>query len=100
MFCLSAFEKAVASVKADKNKSQIFLEMLPIICSGQCELLDNEKMVAQFGNLLRKTSSGGADKIIKTAGSHDDIANACSGSVVYASKSSSAWVGGIGVFGR
>ncbi len=66
-------------IKADKPKSQLYLELLPRLCSGDIELLDNEVLVNQIAGLERRTRSGGKDIIDHPPSGHDDLANAVAG---------------------
>ena len=68
--------------KCPLNKSELYLEFIPVIGSSAVELLDNETLVNQFAGLLRFTRSGGRDKIDHGQGSKDDLANAV-GIVIY-----------------
>jgi hypothetical protein len=68
---------------ADKPKSAIYGELLPLINSGKVELLDNELMIRQLLNLERRTSRAGKDSIDHPPGAHDDIANSAAGALVY-----------------
>lgn len=72
---------------SDNNKSQIYGELLPILNSRRCRLLDVPKLEAQLTSLERKTIRGtGRDVIdhpqIKNA--HDDVANAVAGAITVA----------------
>ena len=69
---------------AEKTRSELYLEMLPAIMSGQMELLDNARLVAQLGSLERRTARGGRDSIEHSPGTHDDVANAGAGALVEA----------------
>jgi len=86
-FVSSAFQRCgINYIAADKSKSIIYLETIPILCSGAVELLDIEKMVTQFGNLMRKTRSGGADLVDHLPGCKDDLCNSVAGAIVYGAK--------------
>jgi hypothetical protein len=74
----------VAYQRADKPKSQLYAELLPRLCSGEIELLDNETLVNQLAALERRTRSGGKDIIDHPSGGKDDLANACAGVAVTA----------------
>jgi hypothetical protein len=77
------FQKYGVSYKtADKTKSEIYGELLPLINSGKVELLDNELLHRQLLNLERRTSRAGKDSIDHPPGAHDDIANAAAGALV------------------
>lgn len=50
-------------LQAEKPKSALYLELLPRICSGGIELLDDEHLVNQLASLERRTRSGGRDSV-------------------------------------
>jgi len=56
----------------------------PRLCSGEIELLDDERLVSQIASLERRTRSGGRDIIDHPPGGHDDLANAVAGVAVVA----------------
>jgi hypothetical protein len=69
---------------SEKNRSELYLEMLPLVNSGRCELLDkvkHKKAINQFSNLERRTGRG-RDVVDHPSGSHDDVANAIAGVLV------------------
>ncbi len=79
-FVVASFKKrGVQFRKAEQPKSQLYLELLPQLCSGQVELLDNETLITQLASLERRTRSGGRDVIDHPPGGHDDLANALAG---------------------
>ena len=65
--------------KSKLNKSQLYLELLPMICSGSIELLDDETLINQLSSLERRTRSGGKDSVDHPQGGHDDVANVVAG---------------------
>jgi len=67
---------------ADKTKSELYRELLPLLNSGQAELLDNARLITQLCALERRTARGGKDSIDHPTGGHDDIANAVAGALV------------------
>jgi hypothetical protein len=69
---------------ADKPKSDLYKETLPLLNAGRVELLDNPKLVSQFCLLERRTARGGRDSIDHSRGAHDDVANCVAGAVVAA----------------
>src|SRR5262249_40600528 len=73
---------------ADKDKSAIFLDALPLLTSGDCLLLDDTRLVSQISQLQRETGRGGRDQIRKMRGAYDDLANAALGALVYAQETS------------
>jgi hypothetical protein len=69
---------------SEKNKSEIYLDTLPLINSGKVELLDNPRLMAQLCGLERRTSRAGKDTIDHGPGAHDDIANSAAGALLLA----------------
>jgi hypothetical protein len=64
---------------SEMAKSDIYRNFLPLINSGQVELLDNKKLFNQLVSLERRTARGGKDSIDHSPHSHDDIANSAAG---------------------
>jgi hypothetical protein len=62
-----------------RPKSDLYVDLLPLINSGRIELLDNARLIAQLCALERRTARGGRDAIDHPSGAHDDVANACAG---------------------
>jgi hypothetical protein len=69
---------------AEKTKSQLYQDFLPLINSRAVDLLDNDKLVSQLVSLERRTARGGRDSIDHAPGAHDDLANAVAGALVTA----------------
>jgi hypothetical protein len=65
--------------KCPLPKSQLYLELLPTICSGKIELLDDLFAVQQLARLERRTRSGGKDSVDHPTGGKDDVANTIAG---------------------
>ena len=66
-------------IKSEKVKSALYLELLPRLCSGEIELLDDDHLVNQLASLERRTRSGGRDIVDHAPGAHDDLANVVAG---------------------
>jgi hypothetical protein len=64
---------------ADKPKSDLYRDFLPLVNSGKVELLDNKKLKSQLLGLERKTARSGKDSIDHGPRGHDDCANAAAG---------------------
>jgi hypothetical protein len=80
-----AFRKrSIEYVTASKPKSEIYLSLLPAINSRRCDLLDNERVIAQLCGLERRTARGGRDTIDHRPGAHDDSCNSAGGAIVIA----------------
>ena len=57
-----------------RNKSELYLRVLPLLLSGRLRLLDNEKLRKQFISLERTLHAGGRETVEGPlrSGSHDD----------------------------
>jgi hypothetical protein len=64
---------------ASKPKSDLYREALPLINSRKCDLLDHQKLVAQFIGLERRTARSGKDSIDHAPNGHDDVVNSVAG---------------------
>jgi hypothetical protein len=71
-----------------RPKSDLYRDLLPHLNSGEVDLLDNPRLVAQLVGLERRTSRGGRDSIDHPPGSHDDVANCVAGVLVKATTQS------------
>jgi hypothetical protein len=69
---------------SEKVKSDIYRDMLPLLNSRKCQLLDNRRLISQLHGLERRTARGGKDSIDHSPGQHDDVANAVAGALVLA----------------
>jgi hypothetical protein len=69
---------------AEKPKSDLYRDALPLLNSGKVELLDHPRLTAQLCGLERRTARSGKDSIDHAPGGHDDIANAVAGALVLA----------------
>jgi len=95
-FVVGAFKaNGISYEKSKLPKSALYLELLPRICSGQIELLDNEVLVNQLANLERRTVSGGKDKIDHPTNGKDDLANAVAGASFIKRRSRIGGFGGL-----
>lgn len=100
-FVTSAFRSnGIRYAKSEYNKSQLFLEFLPALCSGAVELLDDEVLIDQLASLERRTRSGGKDIVCKPVGGRDDVANVVSGVCAVVSKPKVFAGGGWHINGR
>ena len=69
---------------ADRSKSEIYVDLLPLINSRAIDLLDHDRLLMQLTSLERRTSRAGKDSIDHAPGAHDDVANAVTGALVTA----------------
>lgn len=77
-------KRGVSYRVCDRSKSELYLEFLPLVMSGQVELLDHQRLAVQLSSLERRTARGGKDSVDHPPGAHDDVANAAAGVVVLA----------------
>jgi hypothetical protein len=68
---------------ANKDRSAIYVELLPLLNSGRADLLDHARCVTQFCQLERRAGRG-RDVIDHPPGGHDDLCNAVAGALVAA----------------
>jgi hypothetical protein len=71
---------------SEKSKSEIYLELLPLLNSRRVELLENRKLIAQLSGLERRTRAGGRDAVDHIPGGHDDLINSAAGAILIASE--------------
>jgi len=69
----------VIYLPAQKPKSDLYRDLLPILNSHRVDLLDHQ-LTAQIISLERRTARGGGDTIDHAPGAHDDLANVVAGS--------------------
>ena len=62
-----------------KPKSDLYVDLLPLINSRRIALLDHPKTINQLCSLERRTARGGRDSIDHPPGQHDDVANVVAG---------------------
>lgn len=67
---------------AEKRKSDIYLEFLPLLNASRVQLLDEPRMFNQFLALERRATRGGHEIIDHPKGVHDDVANVAAGVMV------------------
>jgi hypothetical protein len=67
---------------SERNRSELYLELLPALMGQSVELLDNQRLISQLCSLERRTARGGRDSVDHAPGGHDDVANAVAGSLV------------------
>lgn len=82
-WCREPFRKrGIAYDLAEKPKSDLYRDFVPVVNAGQVSLLDHAVLSAQLVGLERRTARGGRDSIDHAPGAHDDVANAVAGVVV------------------
>jgi hypothetical protein len=69
---------------SERTKSEIYLDVLPLLNSGQVELLDHPRLIGQLAALERATARSGKSTVDHPRNGRDDVANAASGAIVNA----------------
>ena len=64
---------------AEKPKSDLFRDLLPLLNSGRIVLPKSERLVNQLYGFERRTARSGKDSIDHGPGGHDDLANSVAG---------------------
>jgi hypothetical protein len=64
---------------ADKDKSSLYLDFLPLVLSQRVELLDLKHLKNELVSLERRARSAGRDLVDHPPRGHDDLANAVAG---------------------
>ena len=64
---------------AEKPKSDLFRDLLPLLNSGRIVLPKSERLVNQLCGLERRIARSGKDSIDHGPGAHDDLANSVAG---------------------
>jgi hypothetical protein len=76
----SAFDRhGITYRHSELNRSQIYLNVLPLINSRAVRLLDIRRAVDQFCSLERRVTRGGRDNIDHRPNSADDLCNSIAG---------------------
>lgn len=69
---------------SERDRSEIYLECLPLFTSGRISLLDSPRLVSQFAGLERRTSALGKDRVDHGRNGHDDLCNSAALAMVLA----------------
>jgi hypothetical protein len=90
---VEAFAKTgIKYVQSERDRSEIYLDCLPLFTAGRARLIDNARMVAQFAALERRTFSTGKDRVDHGRAGHDDACNAVAGALVLAASKKAPFV--------
>jgi hypothetical protein len=82
-----AFAKeGIRYAPSERDRSQLYLDALPIFSSGRARLLDTPRLIHQLASLQRKTTRMGRDIVDHPINGADDLANAAAGALVAAGK--------------
>jgi hypothetical protein len=84
-FILEAFRANRVTYRfSELNRSQLYLELLPLVNAGRARLLDLPDLLRELRGLERRRGTSGRDKVDHRSGAHDDLANSCAGALVLA----------------
>ena len=72
-------KRGVAYRLAEKVKSDLYRDLLPLLNSGRIILPKSDKLATQLTGLERRVSRGGKDSIDHSPNAHDDICNSVAG---------------------
>ena len=84
-FVLEGFRThGVNYVPSTMDRSELYLELLPLMNAYRVRLLDLPDLLRELRGLERRRGTAGRDRIDHRPGQHDDRANAAAGAVVLA----------------
>ncbi|MGD0950339.1 MAG: hypothetical protein ABSA52_23325 [Candidatus Binatia bacterium] len=69
---------------AEKPKSDLYRELIPVLNRRQVELLDSPRLINQLCSLERRVARSGKDSIDHAPGAHEDVANSVAGACLLA----------------
>src|SRR5262245_36718675 len=72
-------KRGIAYKVCDKAKSDLYVDLLPLLNSGRITLPKSDRLVNQLCGLERRVSRAGRDSIDHARGAHDDLANCIGG---------------------
>lgn len=75
-------EHGISYEPSARPKSDIYIDLLPLLNARRVELLDNPRLSAQLVGLERRTARSGKDSVDHAPGGHDDLVNAAAGVLV------------------
>jgi hypothetical protein len=88
-FAAEAFKQhGIRYSPSAKPKSDLYLDLLPLLNSSGIVLPKHDRLLAQLVALERRTARSGKDSIDHGPGAHDDVANAVAGAALLARASS------------
>ena len=83
-------EAGIEYALADRSRSDLYRDCLPLLNGGTIELPPVEKLTRQFASLQRRKGRSGKDAIDHPPNGHDDLANAAAGAAILCDNRSSA----------
>lgn len=74
-------EHGVHYALSAQNRSELYLDMLPLVQAGAVELPDDPQLLRELRGIERRRGFGGRDRCDHRAGAHDDRGNSAAGVV-------------------
>ena len=84
----SSAAQGIRCEQSAEPKSDLYVDLLPLLNSRRIELLDHPRLVTQLCGLERRTARGGRDSIDHAPGGQDNLANAVAGAAASVTKAS------------
>jgi hypothetical protein len=84
-------DRGIGYEPAEKPKSDLYRDLLPLINARRIELLDEPKLATQLCGLERRTTRAGRDSIDHAPNGHDDVCNAVAGCASLRAAESPYW---------
>jgi hypothetical protein len=84
-------DRGIGYEPAEKPKSDLYRDLLPLVNARRIELLDEPKLAAQLSGLERRTTRAGRDSIDHAPNGHDDLCNAVAGCASLLAAESPYW---------
>lgn len=79
--------EGISYTVADRDRSALYMELLPVVNAGNVELLDDAKLLRELRALERRSGTAGRDRVDHRPGDHDDRANCVAGVVALLARS-------------
>jgi hypothetical protein len=86
-------DRGIGYETAEKPKSDLYRDLLPLINARRIELLDERKLATQLCGLERRATRAGRDSIDHAPNGHDDVCNAEAGCASLLAAESHYWRG-------
>lgn len=77
---------------SELNRSELYLELMPMLQTGTVELPPDQKALMQFSLLERRTGRNGKDSVDHGPQGHDDRCNSIAGAARLAKKGANDWI--------
>jgi hypothetical protein len=72
-------KQGISYFLADKHRSDLYLELLPLVNAARIDILDIPELLRELRSLERRRGTYGRDRVDHRPGGHDDLANVVAG---------------------